>query len=109
MTIIDIWINCPDQQVADRIADTLVGERLAACANIFPPIRSAFHWKGAVEREEEVPLVIKTRETLFDAVVRRARAIHPYETPSILGLPVAFVNEDYREWVIAETRSPDGD
>lgn len=103
MTIIDIWINCPSGDVAHEISESLVGERLAACTNTFTEIQSAFHWKGRVERETEIPLLVKTREDLFDAVCERVRALHPYETPGIMALEVKHVNRDYMDWVLAET------
>lgn len=103
MTIIDVWINCPSAEAAHDISEALVAERLAACTNTFPAIQSAFHWKGKVEREAEVPLLVKTRGDLFDAVCERVEALHPYETPGIMALDISHVNEEYREWVIEET------
>ena len=108
MDIIDIRINCPDEAVAERIAGELVDRRLAACSNVYPMIRSAFRWKGRIERESEVPLLVKTQARLFGAIVDAVRAIHPYETPSIIGVEVAHVNDDYRDWVIAETGGAGG-
>lgn len=108
MTIIDIWINCPDETVASRIAEDLIDKRLAACANLYPAIRSVFRWQGTIERESEVPLLVKTRPDLFGAVETAVRAIHPYETPSIVGLEIDHVNADYRDWVFAETGSSGG-
>jgi periplasmic divalent cation tolerance protein len=103
MTIIDVWINCPSREVAGEISEVLVSERLAACTNTFAEIQSAFHWKGRVERGTEVPLLVKTREDLFDAVCERTTALHPYETPGIMALEVTRVNQDYLDWVLAET------
>lgn len=103
MTVIDIWINCPSSDVARDISEALVSERLAACTNTFAEIQSAFHWKGRVERETEVPLLVKTRDELFDAVCRRVRALHPYETPGIMAVEIKRVNPDYRDWVYEET------
>jgi periplasmic divalent cation tolerance protein len=108
MAINDIWINCPDDAVANRIAGHLVDRRLAACANIYPAIRSIYRWQGAIERESEVPLLVKTRPDLFGAVETAVRAIHPYDTPSIVGLEIEHVNADYRDWVFAETGSSRG-
>ncbi|HSM41615.1 MAG TPA: divalent-cation tolerance protein CutA [Afifellaceae bacterium] len=108
MSIIDIWINCPDETVARRIAEDLIDKRLAACANLYPAIRSVYRWQGAIERESEVPLLVKTRADLFDAVATAVGAIHPYETPSIIGLEIAHVNADYRDWVVAETGKAGG-
>lgn len=106
MTIIDVWINCPSGDVAGEISEALVAERLAACTNTFAPIQSAFHWKGGVERETEVPLLVKTRAELFDAVSERVAALHPYETPGIMALEIRHVNRDYLEWVYEETAAP---
>ena len=103
MTIIDIWINCPDEAVAEEISERLVSERLVASSNIYPAIRSTYRWHGRVERETEVPLRLKTRTALVERVIDQVRAMHPFETPSIVGVEVAYVNDDYRDWVIAET------
>jgi periplasmic divalent cation tolerance protein len=103
MDIIDIWINCPNEAAAETIADNLIERRLVACSNIYPAIRSAYHWKGRIERESEVPLLVKTRAQLFDNVAEAVRDLHPYETPSITGVDIVRVNADYRDWVIAET------
>lgn len=103
MTIIDIWINCPTDDTAREISEALVAEKLAACTNTFPAIQSAFHWKGKVERETETPLLVKTRRELFDTVCRRVADLHPYETPGIMAVEIAHVNNDYRDWVFEET------
>jgi len=108
MAIIDIWINCPDEGVASRIAEDLIDKRLAACANLYPAVRSVFRWQGAIERVSEVPLLVKTRADLFDAVATAVRAVHPYEAPSIIGLEIAHANADYRDWVVAETGKAGG-
>ena len=108
MKMIEVWINCPDRETARKIADTLIAERLVACANIFPEIESLYRWKGKIENEPEVPLVVKTREDFFQQVADAVRKIHPYEVPSIIGVPVAVVNEDYLDWIYAETRQEPG-
>lgn len=108
MNILEIWINCPDRETACGIAAALIDGRLAACANILPEIESMYRWKGKFENEPEVPLVIKTREGLFGQVVDKVRGLHPYETPSIVGIPVGRVNHDYLEWVYAETGKDPG-
>jgi periplasmic divalent cation tolerance protein len=101
--MIEIWVNCPDQDTAHTISDELIAQRRIACANIFSEIESCYRWKGRIENESEVPLVLKTREEFFPLVVKEVRKLHPYETPSIIGVPVEFVNDDYLEWVYAET------
>lgn len=103
MKMIEIWINCPDQDTARKIADTLIAKRLVACANIIPEIQSIYRWQGRIENEPEIPLVVKTREENFSSVMQDVRKMHPYETPGIIGVPVEFVNEDYLAWVYSET------
>src|SRR5262245_7860420 len=103
MKIVDIWINCPDREVATKISTALIERRLVACSNIYGPIDSCYRWKGAVESASEVPLLVKTRAALFDQVAALVKSLHPYETPSILGIEVLMVNRDYQDWVVAET------
>jgi periplasmic divalent cation tolerance protein len=84
---------------ADRIAQALVGERLAACVNVVPGLVSVYRWKGAVEREEELLLLIKTRADKVDALGARLRALHPYELPEMIVLPIAGGHAAYLEWI----------
>ncbi len=103
MRVIDVWINCPDKNVAEAISNHLVTNRLVACANVFGNIQSCYHWKGQIETATEIPLLVKTRDTLFETVCEAVKSIHPYETPSIMGIPVEFVDQDYEAWVFEET------
>jgi periplasmic divalent cation tolerance protein len=109
--LVSVEINCPDAASAAAIAEALLAARLAACANIGAPIESIYHWKGAIERATEVPLLLKTTAAHVPALARAARALHPYETPSIVAHPIVSVADDYRAWVVAETtaRSPGPD
>jgi periplasmic divalent cation tolerance protein len=104
--IVAVEINCPDAGTAARIAERLVGRRLAASANVHGPVESVFRWKGRIERAREVPLVLKTRAALLPSLVAEVRGLHPYETPSILARAVA-ANDDYAAWVLAETGAGD--
>lgn len=103
---VDVWVNCPDRAVAERIADACVARRLAACANIFSPVSSLYRWKGAVERAEEVPLLLKTRASLFDALCAVIKPLHPYETPSIVATAIVHADRTYGDWLDQETRDP---
>ena len=105
MQLIEICVNCPDADVARRISDVLIEERLIACANIHAAIESTYHWKGNIERETEVPLIVKTRKELFGVVAEKIQTLHPYETPSIICIEVDQVNPDYLDWIYAETGS----
>ena len=89
---------------AEILAEALVGERLAACVQL-APIRGRYVWKGAVQRDDEILLLIKTKAALFEAVRARIRALHSYETPEIVMLPVAAGDDDYLAWIAAETQA----
>jgi periplasmic divalent cation tolerance protein len=88
---------------AERAAEALVKERLAACVNIHGQMRSVYEWKGAVEKEDEAAAFIKTRAALKGRVMARLRELHPYEVPAMLVLPIADGNADYLEWARAQT------
>lgn len=74
------------------------------CSNRYAPIQSAYFWKGKVEQEEEHPLLLKTRAALAQPVEDAIRALHPYEVPPIIRIAVDGANQDYIDWVYAETR-----
>ena len=104
MELMDITVNCPSAEVADRIADALIEARLAACTNRLADVESRYFWQGRVESAREVPLLVHTRADLFDAVERVVRSHHPDDTPSILGVAVARANDDYAQWLMEETQ-----
>jgi periplasmic divalent cation tolerance protein len=103
VSAIVVLTNVPDRAVARKIADALVERRLAACVNILAECTSVYRWKGVVETASEVPLLIKTRDDIFDDVEAAIRALHPYELPEIIALPVAHGSLEYLEWVNAQT------
>ncbi|MEA2627412.1 MAG: periplasmic divalent cation tolerance protein [Candidatus Binatota bacterium] len=88
---------------AARIGRTLVEERLAACANVVPEVRSIYRWKGEIADEREALLLLKTRRALFVEIERRIRELHPYDTPEVVALEIAAGSERYLSWVRAET------
>jgi periplasmic divalent cation tolerance protein len=101
--IIEVSVNRPGEATAWVMADRIVGERLAAAENIHPPISSRYRWKGRIERASEVPLILKTRRSLFEALAARITELHPYEAPGILGIEAALANWTYLTWSIDET------
>jgi len=98
--------TCPDAAVGARIAEALVGEGLAACVNTLPGITSVYLWKGEVQRDSEVLLLIKTTQARLPELTGRVRQLHPYELPEVIAVPVSGGLPDYIQWVISCT-SPD--
>jgi periplasmic divalent cation tolerance protein len=90
---------------ADRIAQALVGERLAACVNVVPGVLSTYRWQGAVQREEELLLVIKTRAEKVDDLRARVVALHSYELPEVVVVAISDGHRPYLDW-IAENVDP---
>jgi periplasmic divalent cation tolerance protein len=101
---IQVITTTAQKEDAEKIASTLVEKRLAACVQIIGPIRSIYRWQGNIEREEEWLCQIKSRRDLFDAVDQTIRAIHPYETPEIIALPILVGNEGYLTWLQNELK-----
>jgi periplasmic divalent cation tolerance protein len=96
------FATAPDAEVAARIARALVEERLVACANLVAGVRSIYRWQGRVEDESEVMLVLKTRADRVDALAERLQALHPYDVPELVVLPVVAGLAPYLDWVRAE-------
>ncbi len=92
---------------ADALARALVEERLAACVNVVPGVRSTYRWEGRVETDEEVLLVIKCLESGLQQLVTRLSELHPYEVPEALALPVDGGSARYLDWV-RDACAPDG-
>jgi periplasmic divalent cation tolerance protein len=91
---------------AERIARALVEERLAACVNIVPGVVSIYRWKGNVEREPELMLVIKTLAQQVDALKKRLLELHPYELPEVVVIPIVGGHGAYLEWIAQQVQPP---
>lgn len=92
---------------ADGIARALVEGRFAACVQILGPLTSVYRWKGKVETNGEWLCLIKSRRGLYGALEAAIRALHPYETPEIVALPLVAGSADYLAWLGAAVASPD--
>jgi len=101
-----VLTNLPDRAAAEKLADALVQKRVAACVNILAPCRSVFRWKGAVQHDEEHPVLIKTTRESYAALEAAIREAHPYELPEIVAVPIERGLPEYLEWVAAETTPP---
>ncbi|MBC7988119.1 MAG: divalent-cation tolerance protein CutA [Luteimonas sp.] len=95
--------TCPDAEIATRIADALVSERLAACVNIMPGMRSVYRWQDRVEHVDETQLLIKTARERCDALVARIVELHPYELPEVIAVEVAGGLAAYLDWIGEQT------
>jgi periplasmic divalent cation tolerance protein len=98
-----VLTNLPDRAAAERLADLLVGKRLAACVNILAPCRSVYRWKGEVQHDEEHPMLIKTTAERYPELESALRSGHPYELPEIIAVPIEQGLPAYLDWVDAET------
>jgi len=100
-----VLVTCATAAEAGAIAEALVREKLAACVTIGGAVQSVFRWQGDVSRETEYQLVIKTRRACFDALERCVRALHSYEVPEIIALPIMRGSADYLNWIDENTES----
>jgi len=103
MEAIIVLCTCPDEAAGERIAAALVQERLAACVNRIPGIVSMYRWQGAVQRDSECLLLIKTTRDRFDALCARIVALHPYELPEVIAVDIALGHTPYLDWIARET------
>jgi periplasmic divalent cation tolerance protein len=102
--VVILLSNFPDADAARKAVRALVGERLVACGNIVPGIESIYEWKGAIETGAEVMVVCKTTAARAGEAQSRLRALHPYEVPEILRIPVSAGWPEYLAWVAGQCR-----
>ncbi len=100
-----IYVTAPSHEEAEKIAETVVSEQLAACANIFDGVTSIFHWEGKLCRENESVLILKTAEERVEALTERVKQLHSYDCPCIVALPIESGNLDFLNWVAEATRA----
>jgi periplasmic divalent cation tolerance protein len=94
-----VLMTAASGEEAARLADMLVGAHLAACVQILPEMESVYRWQGRVERQAEVLLIAKTTKSKFEEFEREVRALHSYETPEIVALPITACSAPYLEWL----------
>ncbi|MGD9723236.1 MAG: divalent-cation tolerance protein CutA [Pirellulales bacterium] len=100
--VIQVVTTTASQEEAQRIAQAVVGRRLAACAQIAGPITSIYHWQGQIETSQEWTCTIKTVAARYAAVEVAIRELHSYEVPEILAVPVLAGSQAYLDWLAAE-------
>ncbi len=96
---VQVTTTLPDQQTAQRVAERLVEERLAACAQVAGPISSTYRWHGEIERDMEWFCHFKTTTSRLPALRARIRELHPYEVPEIIALPILDGDPGYLSWI----------
>jgi periplasmic divalent cation tolerance protein len=101
--VVFVYTTYPSIVEAEQAGRELVQRRLCACVNILPGMVSLYWWEGAIERGEEVVMIIKTRAALAEAIQEAVRQLHSYTTPAILVLPIESVDPNYKAWLLAET------
>lgn len=99
-----VLMTAASGEEAARLADLLVGAHLAACVQIFPEMESVYRWEGKIERQAEVLLLAKTTRSKFDDLEREVRALHSYETPEIVAVPIVAGSAPYLEWLQASLK-----
>ena len=97
------FVTAASEEEAARIGQAIVGEKLAACVNIIRSIRSIYRWQGRIEDGQEVLLIIKTKEILFENLKKRVKELHSYSVPEIIALPLVGGDEQYLNWLGEET------
>ncbi|BAF26394.1 Os10g0378300, partial [Oryza sativa Japonica Group] len=99
-----VYVTVPNKEAGKRLAGSIISEKLAACVNIVPGIESVYWWEGKVQTDAEELLIIKTRESLLDALTEHVKANHEYDVPEVIALPIKGGNLKYLEWLKNSTR-----
>jgi periplasmic divalent cation tolerance protein len=99
-----VLVTAPTADRAAEIARAVVEERLAACGNVVPGLRSIYRWEGKLQDEAEALLLLKTTRDRFEALRARVLALHPYQVPEVIALPVEAGSAPYLAWIAGETR-----
>lgn len=94
-----VLITAGSQEEAETIAGDLVSEMLAACVNIIPGVTSVYRWEGKVQRDQEWLLVAKSRRAVLDELVQRVQALHSYDVPEVIALPIEGGSDPYLRWI----------
>ena len=101
-----VLLTAANGEEAARLADLLIGAHLAACVQILPEMESVYRWEGKIERQAEILLLAKTTRSKFEDLEREVRALHSYETPEIIALPIVAGSAPYLEWLRAGVKIP---
>lgn len=98
-----VFVTASSKEEAEKIAKGVLEEKLAACVNIIDAVHSHFWWQGKIDSAEEALLIIKTKKTLINKLIRKVKSIHSYELPEIIALPIIYGSKEYLDWVNEST------
>ena len=101
--LIVVLCTVPDEATAEKLAKGLVEDRLAACVNAIPGVKSFYRWQGKLETDAEIQLVIKTRRGRFDELATWLKTHHPYDVPEIVAIPASHVSKEYLTWAVEQS------
>ena len=104
MTQCLVYMTAASAEEAARIGSVLVEERLAACVNVIEPMTSIYRWQGEVHRDTEAVFIAKTREEMVGPLTERVKALHSYECPCVVSLPITGGNGDFIDWIDDQTK-----
>ncbi|KAI4307468.1 hypothetical protein L6164_030651 [Bauhinia variegata] len=99
-----VYVTVPNKEAGKKLAESIVKEKLAACVNRIPGIESVYEWKGEIQTDSEELLIIKTRQSLLEALTEHVKRNHEYEVPEVISLPITGGNLKYLEWIKDSTR-----
>jgi periplasmic divalent cation tolerance protein len=99
-----VFTNVPDATTATAIARKLVEQRLAACVNVLPQVQSIYRWQGMIEEAGELSLLIKTTQARYAELEAAIKALHPYDVPEVIAVPVVQGLPHYLDWIVQETK-----
>jgi periplasmic divalent cation tolerance protein len=97
--IVVVFVTCESREQAEKIAETVVAEHLAACVNLLPGVRSCYTWEEKLTWSDEVLCLIKTQRSRFDQLQDRIKSLHSYSVPEIVAVPVEDIFDRYADWV----------
>eukprot|EP00347_Sterkiella_histriomuscorum_P016513 403352895 len=104
--VIIAYVTVPNQEIAEKLGGLLVEKQLVACANIIPGLTSIYKWKGQIEKDSELLMMLKTKRSLFQELVNEVKANHPYECPEIISVgDVQQAYKPYYDWILKETKN----
>lgn len=99
-----VYVTVPNKELGKKLAGSIVKEKLAACVNLVPGVESVYEWQGEIQTDSEELLIIKTRESLLEALKEHVKANHEYDVPEVIAMPIVGGSPQYLEWLKNSTR-----